>query len=125
MEINNRKQGERSLIEEARRRSSVFPPAPLSAFESPDWLISDAALGIEVSDVMPNKGENLFSGAQLSSFQANVVETARQYYFAQCQTDADVLVFFQNEWNRKRDPYAYGISLAISSGPTSPLKAVA
>jgi hypothetical protein len=98
-----KKRRERALIESARARSDFFPAGELSPFESPDWLIRDADLGIEVSDLLRPKGNNLFSGAQLSSFQAEVVERARTLYFSQASVDADVLVFFENEWNQCRD----------------------
>ena len=113
MNASHKKHRERWLIEEARRRSDVFPPGELSPFESPDWLIRDGSLGIEVSDLLRPKGGNLFSGAQLSSFQAEVVARARQQYFEECSIDTDVLVFFKNEWNRKRDVRSYASSLAI------------
>ena len=112
MDSRDKKRGEHWLIEYARRRSDFFPPGELSPFESPDWLIRDASLGIEVSDLLRPQGCNLFSGAQLSSFQSEVVAKARQQYFTECPSDADVLVFFENEWNRKRDVHSYASSLA-------------
>jgi hypothetical protein len=112
MENRNKKLSERWLIEEARRRSTIFPPGELSAFESPDWLIRDAFLGIEVTDLLPPKRNSLYSGAQLSAFQAEIVQRARAQYFTECASDADVLVFFENEWNRKREAQAYAVSLA-------------
>jgi len=108
----DKKASERWLIEEARRRSTIFPAGELSASESPDWLIADAHLGIEVTDLLAPKGSNLFSGTQLSAFQAEVVRQARDRYFANGATDADVLVFFENEWNQKRDVEAYAEALA-------------
>lgn len=107
-----KKQSERWLIEEARRRTDLFPAGELAEYESPDWLIRDAALGIEVSDVLPGKCNQRFSGAQLSSFQSEVVGTARRQYSANWQVDADVLVYFHNEWNRKRDPELIAKALA-------------
>jgi hypothetical protein len=112
MNVRDKKRGERWLIEEARRRSDFFPSGELTPFESPDWLIADASLGIEVSDLLRPKGGNLFSGAQLSSFQAEVVAKARRQYFTEYPNEADVLVFFKNEWNRKRDLGSYASSLA-------------
>jgi hypothetical protein len=108
----DKKRGERALIESARRRSNFFPTGELSPFESPDWLIRDAALGIEVSDLLRPKGHNRFSGPQLSSFQAEVVERARTLYFSRAIVDADVVVFFENEWNQKRDVQSNAASLA-------------
>jgi len=40
------------------------------------------------------------------------VERARVRYFEQGHPDADVLVYFYNEWNRKRDTRVYAASLA-------------
>jgi len=112
--MNNRdkKIEERQLVEEARRRTTLFPPGALSPSESPDWLIRDGCLGIEVSTLQRPKGGHHFSGSQLSSFQAEVVAKARQKYFTDFRSHVDVLVFFQNEWNEKRDLLSYASSLA-------------
>jgi hypothetical protein len=112
MTSTEKKRFERCLVEQARRRTTLFPAGELSESESPDWLIGDASLGIEVSDVLPPKGNNQFSGAQLSSFQRDVVEIARRQYCTKCHVDADVLVYFHNERNRKRDPEAIAKALA-------------
>jgi hypothetical protein len=109
----DKKRGEWALIESARARSDFFPAGELSPFESPDWLIRDADLGIEVSDLLRPKGNNRFSGAQLSSYQTRVVEKAQTLYFSQTSVNADVLVFFKNEWNQHRDVgSSYAASLA-------------
>jgi hypothetical protein len=112
MTSTEKKRSERCLIEEARRRTALFPVGELAEYESPDWLIGDASLGIEVSDVLPPKGNNQFSGAQLSSFQGNVVEMARRQFCKEYHVDADVLVYFRNEWNRKCDPAVIARGLA-------------
>jgi hypothetical protein len=112
MTSREKKQVERRLIEEARRRTNLLPNGTLSEYESPDWLIPDSSLAIEVSAVLPPKGDNLFSGAQLSSWQIDVVARAQQHYFSAYDTDADILVFFDNEWNRRRRPEAMAQALA-------------
>jgi len=112
MTEDEKKKVERWQIEEARRRSPLFPAGELSPYESPDWLIRDASVGIEVSELLPPKGENLFSGAQLFSFQREVVANAQRHYCDQGYPTADVLVFFKNEWDRKCDARAMGVALA-------------
>jgi hypothetical protein len=112
MKQADKKEKERRIIEEARRRSPIFARGPLSSFESPDWLIVDAAVGIEVTDLLRPRGSNVFSGAQLASFQTEVVERARALYYDRTSADADVLVFFRNEWNRKYDVATYAEALA-------------
>ncbi|MCU1276390.1 MAG: hypothetical protein JWO48_3821 [Bryobacterales bacterium] len=107
-----KKQAEHRLIEEARRRGNFFPSGRLSEYESPDWLIRDASLGIEVSDILPPKGTNLFSGPQISAFQSDVVEMARCQYHTNGYGRADVLVYFHNEWNQKRDAKVMATALA-------------
>ena len=107
-----KKKEERSLIEEARRRSTIFPPGELTPHESPDWLIPSALVAIEVSKLLRPKCEDEFSGAQLHSFQREVVERGRQFYTRHARPDVDVLVFFQNEWNCRRDLQALASDLA-------------
>ena len=112
MSRDEKKRGERWLIEEARRRSTIFPAGDLTIYESPDWLIQSAFVGIEVSELLRPRRAEQFSGAQLHSFQSDVVKRAWRFYCRQGWPDVDVLVFFQNEWNRKRDPQEYGVALA-------------
>jgi hypothetical protein len=112
MTTDEKKSAERWQIEEARRRSKLFPAGELSPYESPDWLIRDASIGVEVSELLPPKGTNLFSGAQILSFQHEIVANAQQYYCEKGYPEVDVLVFFKNEWNRKGDALAIGVALA-------------
>lgn len=80
MTADEKKRVERWQIEEARRRSPLVPAGELSPYESPDWLIRDASIGIEVCELLAPKGDKLFSGAQLYAFQHEVVAIARQHY---------------------------------------------
>jgi hypothetical protein len=101
----DKKERERRIIDAARRHSTIFPSGELRADECPDWLIPSASLGIEITELLPPKplGAN-FSGPQISSFQREVVSAAEQHYYAADDArPADVLVFWRNEWIRKRD----------------------
>lgn len=110
---DHKKKGEHWTIEEARRLSSLFPAGELKRHESPDWLIPDARLGIEVRYVTALKAEgDKFSGPELSMFQHRVVTTAEHYYKAMSGPPCDVLVYFRNDFKRKRDPDEMGKALA-------------
>lgn len=99
-----KKERERWLIEQARQRCpGMFPLGELLPSESPDWLIPSAQLGIEVSTLLPPVSPGKFSGPQLSSFQLGVVQAAQRRYYELASSPANVLVFFANEWRRKRD----------------------
>jgi hypothetical protein len=75
-----KKKEERRIIEQARRRSGIFPDGALIDHESPDWLIQSAGVAIEVSKLLrPKQWDEAFSGAQLSSFQLDVVEHAKRF----------------------------------------------
>src|SRR5262245_35795968 len=102
---NSKKEIERHIIEAARRHSSFFPSGELVPDESPDWLIPSASVGIEVSELLPEKPDGaLFSAPQLAVFQNRVVQTAERHYrtLAEMQP-AGVLVYFRNDWTRKQD----------------------
>jgi hypothetical protein len=101
-------------VEESRRRSTLFPTEKLTCFESPDWVITTASLGIEVSELLPEKQEGAaYSGPQVSTFQKGVVSKAEQFYRAHPDAPAtDALVYFKNDWTRKRDAVAMGHALA-------------
>jgi hypothetical protein len=109
-----KKERERRIIEVARQRSGYFPQGELFPSESPDWLIPSASLGIEVSELLPRKAAGArFSGPQVSSFQESVILVAQQsYYSIPDVPPADVLVFCENDWNRKRDVKEMGHALA-------------
>ena len=110
----DQKEIERRMIEWVRGKSTLIASGELKPFENPDWLIPSAALAIEVSFLLPEKPDQaLFSGPQLSRFQETVVDTAGQIYreFAG-PGPVDVLVYFTNDWARKRDVTAMGRALA-------------
>ena len=110
--IEKQKEDERRFIEQARQRSTLFPAGELSRYESPDWLIQSASLGIEVRLLLPPKQGNLFSGPQLYRFQNDVVARAKRRHDAIGREPCDVLVYFENEYNRKRDPELMARELA-------------
>lgn len=95
---------ERSLIENAREQSRVFPPGELEMADRPDGRIPAAKLGIEVCELLPERPDGaIFSGPQLSSFQSEVaIRAARLFSVADIRPSA-VLVFFNNDWCRKRN----------------------
>jgi hypothetical protein len=106
----NTKEIERRTIELARQKSDLIPGGELQEFERPDWLIPSASVAIEVSLLLPVKAEDaMFSGPQLSRFQESVVDKAEQLYRAVDRRPANVLVYFKNEWARKRDARALGL----------------
>jgi hypothetical protein len=100
------KEIERNVILWARQKSTLIPSGDLQEFEKPDWLIPTASLAIEVSMLLPRKPEGaLFSPQQVSTFQEHVVaEAERIYRESGGPQPIDVLVFFNNDWTRKRDP---------------------
>ena len=102
---SDKKERERYIIEATRQRSTLFPAGDLVPDECPDWLIPSASLGVEVSELLPAKREGArFSGPQVSSFQEAVVAAAQEHYYSFADAPpADVLVFFRNDWTRKRD----------------------
>jgi hypothetical protein len=52
---------ERRIIESARKHSNLFPPGTLVMADRPDGRIPSAALGVEVSELLPEKlGGNFF-----------------------------------------------------------------
>jgi hypothetical protein len=108
------KEIERRIIEVTRQQCALFPWGELSEFERPDWLIPSACLGIEVSQLLPERAEGtLFSPPQLSKFQEKVVTVAERAYRALPGAGpADVLVYFTNQWTRKSDADAMGHKLA-------------
>jgi hypothetical protein len=76
-----KKELERRIIEVTRQRCTFFPQGKLSEFERPDWLIPCACVGIEVSQLLPEKPEGaIFSPPQLSEFQKKVVALAECHY---------------------------------------------
>ena len=85
---------ERRIIESARKHSNFFPPGTLVMADGPDGRIPSAALGIEVSELLPEKpnGSN-FSHPQLASFQSEVVHEAARLFSGMHSHSADVLVF--------------------------------
>lgn len=109
-----KKERERQVIEFARRHSTVFPPGELVMDDEPDGRIASVRLGIEVSEVLPERrGGALFTGPQVAVFQQDVVEAAERLYRARYNArPADVLVYFENDWTRKRDTEEMGRALA-------------
>lgn len=93
------------IIERARRLSTLIPKGKMVPSERPDWLIPSGSLGIEVSDLLPVKPIGArFSGPQISSFQEAVVSAAEKLYYTRSGAlPAHVLVFYENDWTRKRD----------------------
>ncbi|HZR31071.1 MAG TPA: hypothetical protein VFA76_04350 [Terriglobales bacterium] len=77
-------------------------------------MIPTASLAIEVSELLPAKRAGAkFSGPQVSSFQEAVVTAAQQHYYSSPDAPpADVLVFFRNDWTRKRDVEVMAQALA-------------
>ncbi len=113
MRNGDKKEREQRAIEAARRHSTFFPPGELSPFEKPDWLVRSASLGIEVSELLPQKPDGaLFSGPQVSAFQEDVVRRGERCYRALADAPADVLVYFRNDWTRRQDGAAMGRALA-------------
>ncbi len=108
------KELERRVIEWARKQSTLIPNGDLQECEKPDWLIPTATLGIEVSLLLPIKpGGALFSPPQLAKFQSQVVAEAEGTYREfEGPVPVDVLVCFNNDWKRKRDPKLLARELA-------------
>jgi hypothetical protein len=108
------KELERRIIEVTRQRCSFFPSGELEEFERPDWLIPSARLGIEVAQLLPERAEGaMFSPPQLSSFQERVVSIAERTYLSLPQLGPiDVLIYFSNDFVRKKDANAMGRTLA-------------
>lgn len=104
---------ERSIIEHARTHSRLFPPGKLEMADRPDGRIPSAKLGIEVSELLPEKADGaVFSGPQLWSFQSEVVLRAARLFSGTHVCPSDVLVFFRNDWEHKRDPEEMAQALA-------------
>ncbi len=114
MADGDKKERERHIIEAARKRSTLLPSGELVPGESPDWRIPSASLGIEVSELLPDKPDGvLFSGQQLSAFQVDVVQAAERFYRARANVrPADVFVYFRNDWALKRNAEAMARALA-------------
>jgi hypothetical protein len=110
----DKKELERRIIEVTRQRCTLFPQGELSEFERPDWLIPSACLGIEVSQLLPERAQGaMFAPPQLSEFQKQVVSMAeRNYRQLPGAGPVDVLVYFTNEWTRKNDANLMGRALA-------------
>jgi len=108
-----KRERERCLIEHARLHSSLFPPGELEMADKPDGQIPSARLGIEVSELLPEKPDGaIFSGPQLSNFQSEVVLKAAHVFSNTDTRPSDVLVFFKNDWDRKRDSEEMAQALA-------------
>ena len=104
---------ERHIIESARKYSDLFPPGALVMADGADGRIPSATLGIEVSELLPAKLEGAsFSHPQLASFQSEVVREAAHLFPGMHAHSADVLVFFKNDWDRRRDVGEMGRALA-------------
>jgi hypothetical protein len=108
------------LIEQARRASAVFPPGKLKPWERPDWLISSASLGIEVTE-LPAPTVASFSGPQLRDFYWRVVRAAERRYRELLGPPADVQVSFKNEWHSRRDPVSVAEAVACFVRSNYPL----
>ena len=108
-----KRENERRIIEYARKHSRLFPPGQLEMADKPDGRIPSAKLGIEVSELLPEKPEGaIFSGPQLSMFQSEVVLKAERLFSRVHARPSDVLAYFNNDWNRKRDPEEMAQALA-------------
>jgi hypothetical protein len=106
---------ERHIIESARKYSDLFPPGTLVMADGPDGWIPSATLGIEVSELLPAKLEGAsFSHPQLASFQSEVVREAARLFPGMHAHSVDVLVFFNNEWDRRLDVEEMGGHSLIS-----------
>ncbi|HZZ39463.1 MAG TPA: hypothetical protein VFE06_10045 [Acidobacteriaceae bacterium] len=104
---------ERRIIEDARKHSRLFPPDELEMADNPDGRIPSARIAIEVSELLPEEPEGaMFSGPQLSEFQSEVVLKAAGLFSDAQGRPSDVLVFFNNDWDRKRDPEEMALALA-------------
>src|SRR5579862_6371574 len=103
MSDSEKKQFERAIIEKARQRSGLFPKGELSEHESPDWLIRDSSLGIEVSQILRPGSRDTFSGAEVFAYQRQVIELAKGHYMSFNSASADLLVWFDNEWHVRKD----------------------
>lgn len=110
----DKKELERRIIEVTRQRCSLFPEGALSEFERPDWLIPSACLGIEVSQLLPEKADGaIFSPPQLAEFQKRVVSIGERNYREFPGTKpVDVLVYFTNQWTRNNNAKVMGRTLA-------------
>ncbi len=104
---------ERRTIQGARQKSALIPGGEVQSFDRPDCLIPSAALGIEISYLLPQKPRNAsFSSPQLAVFQEEVVRKAERCYRLIDSRPARVLVYFKNDWVRKRDEYAMANEIA-------------
>ena len=111
--MTDKQEQERRIIESARKRSDLFPPGTLEMDDAPDGRIPSAALGIEVSWLPREKSEGAsFSPFQLVSFQGEVVREAARLFPSVHAGPADVLVYFDNDWDRRRDVREMGRALA-------------
>ena len=114
MPVADKQELERRIIEWARERSPLLPKGDLERpkVDGPDWLIPSARVGIEVSQLLPEKAPGtLFSPPQLSRFQQEVVSTAERFY-GDGGDQLDVAVYFTNDWTRRNDANAMGRALA-------------
>jgi hypothetical protein len=104
---------ERRIIEHAREQSLLFPPGKLEMDDRPDGRIASAKIGIEVSELLPERSDRAtFSGPQLSSFQSEVVVRAARLFSETRACPSDVLIYFRNDWTNKRDPM--GMAQAVA-----------
>lgn len=114
----DKKEMERRIIERARGQSAIFPPGGLFAFENPDFLIPNAKIAIEVTQLLPEKPPGArFTAPQLDVFQKHIVADGRQIYYSDPGApDADVLVYFRNDWTVKSDrgQMAQGLARLVS-----------
>lgn len=104
---------ERLIIESARKYGTLLPPGTLVMAEGPDGRIPTATLGIEVSELLPANVQGArFSHPQLASFQSEVVREAARLFSDMHAHSADVLVFFKNDWGRRRNVGEMGLEIA-------------
>lgn len=95
--------------------------------DGPDGRIPSAASGIEVSELLAEKPDGaIFSPPQLAGFQSEVVREAARLFSGTHAHPADVLVFFNNDWDRRRDIRAVAQALAdfVANNYPEPSKSV-
>jgi hypothetical protein len=96
----DQKEGERRILEAARKICSLFPPGEVEIFEEPDLRIKTVGgwLGVEVTELVRPNGENPFPPVEDENFHREVVRLAEEEYRrTHDAVPVCVVVYFLNE----------------------------
>jgi len=111
---DEQKTNEKWFLEAARRASSLIPDGQIHDFEEPDFKIdtTNGLLGIEVTELLRMDNDGPFLPVVEEKFHKDVMDIAAAHHRKSGAGAVDVLAYFTNDWQGRRNAIDVARSLA-------------